>query len=94
MARHHSDSHIRSDIEIVGKVSSSQDAVVVNRGGYRHATLLDTATARKCSWCAKPHNTDNDGCCYTLNTRYEFAAISDYTHGKHCKTCVMHNCEN
>ena len=37
----------------------------------------------------RPHNTDKDGCCYTLNTRYENAAISDYTWGKHCKTCVM-----
>lgn len=37
----------------------------------------------------KPHNTDKDGCCYTLNTRYENAAVSDYTWGKHCKTCVM-----
>jgi hypothetical protein len=28
--------------------------------------------------------------CYTLNTRYEDAAISDYTHGKHAKTCVRY----
>ena len=38
----------------------------------------------------KPHNTSVDDLCYTLNTRYEDAAISDYTHAKHCKTCVMY----
>ena len=37
-----------------------------------------------------PHNVTYDGLCYTINTRYEDAAISDYTHPKHCKTCVMY----
>ena len=36
-----------------------------------------------------PHNTAQGGVCYTLNTRYEDAAVSDYTHAKHAKTCVM-----
>ena len=37
----------------------------------------------------RPHNTASGGVCYTLNTRYEDAAVSDYTHAKHAKTCVM-----
>lgn len=40
------------------------------------------------------HNTAEGGVAYTLNTRYEFAAISDYTHAKHAKTCVMCVCED
>lgn len=41
-----------------------------------------------------PHNTAAGGVCYTINTRYEFAAISDYTHAKHAKTCIMAVYEN
>lgn len=37
-----------------------------------------------------PHNTASGKVCYTINTRYEDAAISDYTHPKHAKTCVMY----
>ena len=37
----------------------------------------------------EPCNTASGGVCYTLNTRYEEAAISDYTQAKHAKTCVM-----
>lgn len=92
MAKHHLESHTPHDVIVLGRVSGSQDSVVVDRGGWHHATPQDTATARK-SWSLSrinPHNTTYDGLCYTLNTRYEFAAISDYTHAKHCKTCVMY----
>ena len=37
-----------------------------------------------------PYNTAVSGVAYTINTRYDLAAISDYTHDKHCKTCVMY----
>lgn len=36
-----------------------------------------------------PYNTAYGGVCYTINTRYEDAAVSDYTHAKHAKTCIM-----
>lgn len=42
----------------------------------------------------KPHNTAVGGVCYTLNTRYEDAAVGDYTCPRHCKTCVMYIYEN
>ena len=37
-----------------------------------------------------PYNTAAGGVCYTLNTRYEDAAVGDYTCPRHCKTCVMY----
>ena len=36
------------------------------------------------------YNTAAGGVCYTLNTRYDDAAVSDFTHAKHAKTCVMY----
>lgn len=81
-----------SEVIVLGKVSTSQDGTIVSGGGQRHATRQVTATARRLPSLSRirPHNTASGGLCYTLNTRYEFAAISDYTHAKHCKTCVMY----
>ena len=84
---------MRNDkVEIVGTLSSSQDSVVVIGGGALPVTRQDMATAQKSLLLSrvKPYNTALEGCCYTINTRYENAAISDYTWGKHCKTCVMY----
>ena len=92
MARHHSEQNIRDEVVILGKTSTSQDGTIVSGGGYLPVTQQVTATARRSPSLSRirPHNTANGGLCYTLNTRYEFAAISDYTHAKHCKTCVMY----
>lgn len=76
-------------VEIAGSVSTSQDGIVVKRGGYHLATPQDTATARRYYGYSRPHNTTFDGLCYTLNTRYEDAGINDMCTAKHCKTCVM-----
>ena len=74
---------------VAGRCSTSQDSIVVYRGGQHHATPPVTATALRSYSRQTPHNVAYDGVCYTINTRYEFAAVSDYTHPKHCKTCVM-----
>ena len=83
---------LKGEVVVLGRVSSSQDSVVASRGGWHHVTPQDTATARRLLLLSRvrPHNTTYDNLCYTINTRYEFAAISDYTHAKHCKTCVMY----
>ena len=81
------------EVIVAGKVSSSQDGIVVRGGGFPHAIRQGTVTARK-YWLLsriKPQNVCNGGVACTLNTRYENAAIRDYTTLKHFpKTCCLY----
>ena len=81
------------EVEVAGRVNSSQDGIIVRGGVFLHALRQDTATARK--WWSlsriKPQNVCNGGVSCTLNTRYENAAIKDYiTLAHYPKTCVMY----
>lgn len=76
-------------VMIAGSVSDSQDGIVVKQGGCPHALLPDMATVRKCWSSQKPFNVAKGCVSYTINTRYDFAGIKDFTSTKHCKTCVI-----
>lgn len=85
------------EVVVEGRVNTSQDGIVVNRGGYARASSQVMGIARK-SWSLsriRPLNTCNGDVCCTLNTRYEDAAIKDYISLSHFpKTCWMYVYEN
>lgn len=84
---------LSDEVIVAGRISSSQDGIVVMGGAFPHAIRQDTETARKL-WSlsrVKPQNVCSGGVACTLNTRYENAAIYDYTTLKHFpKTCVLY----
>lgn len=72
-------------ILIEGRCNSSQDGIIVNRGGYAPALSSDTATVRRLLQLSRirAQNVCSGGVACTLNTRYEDAAIKDYITLKH-----------
>lgn len=88
---------LSDDVIVAGRISSSQDGIVVMGGVFPHAIRQDTETARKL-WSLsriKSQNVCHGGVACTLNTRYENAAIKDYISLSHYpKTCVMYVFEN
>ncbi len=80
-----------TEVIILGRLSTSQDAIVVGGGGYRHATPQDTEIRPRWPLSRiKPHNVCYGCVACTLNTRYEDAAIKDYITLRHYpKTVVM-----
>lgn len=84
---------LSDDVIVAGRISSSQDGIVVMGGAFPHAIQLDTETARKL-WSLsriKPQNVCQGGVACTLNTRYENAAIKDYISLRHYpKSAVLY----
>ena len=80
-------------VVVLGRESSSQDAVVISGGGAHHAIPQDTEIARR-YWSLsrlKPQNVCDGGVVCTLNTRYENAAIRDYITLRHFpKSCLAY----